>query len=224
MDKRDHQLLIDVKDLTWGYEDSPYLLFDKFNFALYSGDFTIIMGKSGCGKSTLVKLLIGQKKAPPKTIYHKREDMSKYSEDEIQLFRRKVGIIFQDYKLINSLSVKDNITYPLRIYSLGDTIIDAKYEKVKKELNIDYLSDYPVKYLSGGEKQKVGLARALIHDPEFIIADEPTGNLDREHTQQLCDILIDVNKKGDTVLLITHDVHVLNYLKSKYSVNIFQMC
>lgn len=224
MDKREHQLLIDVKDLTWWYEDSPYLLFDKFNFALYSGDFTIIMWKSGCGKSSLVKLIIWQKKAPPKTIYHKREDISRYSDDEVQLFRRKVWIIFQDYKLINSLSVKDNITYPLRIYNLWDTIIDSKYEKIKKDLDIDYLSDYPVKYLSGWEKQKVWLARALIHDPEFIIADEPTWNLDREHTQQIWDMLIDVNKKWNTVLLITHDVHLLNYLKEKYSVNIFMMC
>ena len=100
MDKREHQLLIDVKDLTWWYEDSPYLLFDKFNFALYAGDFTIVMWKSGCGKSSLVKLIIWQKKAPPKTIYHKREDISRYSDDEIQLFRRKIWIIFQVYGLL----------------------------------------------------------------------------------------------------------------------------
>ena len=107
---------------------------------------------------------------------------------------------------------------------MWDTIIDTKYEKIKKDLAIRYLSDYPVKYLSGWEKQKVWLARALIHDPEFIIADEPTWNLDREHTQQIWDMLIDVNKKWNTVLLITHDVHLLNYLKEKYSVNIFMMC
>ncbi|MFZ2151433.1 MAG: ABC transporter ATP-binding protein [Candidatus Absconditicoccaceae bacterium] len=224
MDKREHKLLIEVKDLIRGYEDSPYLLFDKFNFALYSGDFTIIMGKSGCGKSSLVKLLIGEKRAPSRSIYHKREDLSRYSDEEIQYFRRKIGIVFQDYKLINSLNVKDNITYPLRIYNLGDMVIEDKFQAIVDELKIDYLINHPVKYLSGGEKQKVCLARALIHDPEFIIADEPTGNLDREHTQQIGDMLINANRLGNTVLLITHDIHLLNYIKSKYQVNIFQMC
>jgi cell division transport system ATP-binding protein len=223
MTKREHQLLIDVKDLTRWYEDSPYVLFDKFNFALYSGDFTIIMWKSGCGKSSLVKLLIWEKKCPTRSIYYKREDISKYWDDEIQYYRRKLWIVFQDYKLINSLSVRDNITYPLRIYELSEVIIQEKFKAIVDELQIDYLIDYPVKYLSGGEKQKVSLARALIHDPEFIIADEPTWNLDWEHTQQLWDILIDLNKSWNTVLLITHDVHLLNYIKNKYKVNIFQM-
>lgn len=223
MTKREHQLLIDVKDLTRWYEDSPYVLFDKFNFALYSWDFTIIMWKSGCGKSSLVKLLIGEKKCPARSIYYKREDISRYGDDEIQFYRRKLWIIFQDYKLINSLSVKDNITYPLRIYELSDLIIQEKFQSIVDEIKIDYLIDYPVKYLSGGEKQKVSLARALIHDPEFVIADEPTWNLDREHTQQLWDILINLNKSWNTVLLITHDIHLLNYIKNKYKVNIFQM-
>jgi len=224
MNKREHQLLIDVKDLTRWYEDSPYLLFDKFNFALYSWDFTIIMWKSGCGKSTLVKLLLWEKRAPARSIYHKREDLSRYSEEEIQYFRRKIWIVFQDYKLISSLNVKDNITYPLRIYNLWDMVIEEKFQSIVDELKIDYLINYPVKYLSGWEKQKVCLARALIHDPEFIIADEPTWNLDREHTQQIWDMLININRLWNTVLLITHDIHLLNYIKNKYQVNIFQMC
>jgi cell division transport system ATP-binding protein len=223
MEKRDHQLLIDVKDLTWWYEDSPYLLFDKFNFSLYTGDFTIIMWKSGCGKSTLIKLLMWEKRPPARSIYHKREDISRYSDDEIQYFRRKIWIIFQDTRLITSLNVKDNITYPLRLYNLWDMVIEDKFQSIVDELKIDYLVNHPIKYLSGWEKQKVCMARALMHEPEFIIADEPTWNLDREHTQQIWDILMNLNRLWNTVLLITHDIHLLNYIKNKYKVNIFQM-
>jgi ABC-type lipoprotein export system ATPase subunit len=90
MDQNEHNLLIDIKDLTRGYPENPYLLFNKFNLALYKNDFLVIMGKSGVGKSTLARFLVGELKAPYKTIFHKREDLSRFSEDDLQAYRRKV--------------------------------------------------------------------------------------------------------------------------------------
>lgn len=102
-------------------------------------------------------------------------------------------------------------------------MIKESYQKIIEKLKIEGDLSLSGDKISGGEKQKVAIARALIHDPDFIIADEPTGNLDREYTQEIGDILIDSNKAGKTIILITHDIHLLNYIKSKAEVNIFQM-
>jgi ABC-type lipoprotein export system ATPase subunit len=102
-------------------------------------------------------------------------------------------------------------------------VIKESYQKIIEKLKIEGDLSLSGDKISGGEKQKVAIARALIHDPDFIIADEPTGNLDREYTQEIGDILIDSNKAGKTIILITHDIHLLNYIKSKAEVNIFQM-
>lgn len=116
--------------------------------------------------------------------------------------------------------MKENIIYPLKIYELGETIIESKLKQVMEKINIKYILEKPVKLLSSGEKQKVALARALIHDPEFIIADELTGNLDWENTQNVADILMKMHNAGITIFLITHDIHLLNYLKEKHNIKI----
>jgi len=118
--------------------------------------------------------------------------------------------------LFDKASVKENIATPLKIFGLGPTIIETKTENMIKKCNLRHITSTPIQRLSAGEKQKICLARALIHNPEYIIADEPTGNLDREHTQEVADILIEANKQGNTILLITHDIHLVNYLKSKH--------
>lgn len=223
MDKNEHNLLINIKDLTWWYSDSPYLLFNKFNFALYKNDFSVLVWKSWTWKSTLIKFLIGQIKVPPRTIYHKLEDMSKYSDDDIQMYRRKLGIVFQDAKLLDHLSVKENVIYPLRIYDLWEHIIESKFQTVCDILHLAPILDTPIYLLSAWEKQKIAIARAIIHDPELIIADEPAGNLDWETTQQIADILLAIHKQGKAVLLITHDIHLLNYIKTKEAVTLYQI-
>lgn len=223
MTQTENNVLIDIKDLTRWYPESSYLLFNKFNLTLYKNDFLVIMGKSGVGKSTLAKLLIRELSVPAKTIYHKKEDISKYSDDEVQLYRRKIWIVFQDYKLIEQLSVKENIEYPLKLYGVWEKAITGKLEAIKTKLALQKIINTPVKFLSSGEKQKVCIARALIHEPEFVIADEPTGNLDREDTQQIAELLMKTNMLGNTVVLITHDIHLLNYLKDKHKIKLHVM-
>lgn len=157
-------------------------------------EFFVLTGKSGTGKTTLVKFITGKLTPPEKTIFYNKQDIAIFSKDDIQILRKRLGIIFQDYQLLEDLSVKENIVFPLELYELGETIIESKLKQVLQKVNIKHLLDKPVKLLSSGEKQRVALARALIHDPEFIIADEPTGNLDRENTQIVADILIEANK------------------------------
>jgi cell division transport system ATP-binding protein len=183
----------------------------------------VIIGKSGVGKSTLVKFLIGGLKPGKKTIYYKMDDLATLTDEEIQAYRKKIGIVFQDDKLISSLSLKENILYPLRLLGLEERLIKSKYAAIVESMQLDDIMHLTTKTISGGEKQKVAIARALIHDPDFIIADEPTGNLDWEYTQEIGNQLLQANKNGTTIMLITHDIHLLNYIKTQRKVNIFQM-
>lgn len=215
--------LITIKDLTRWYPDSNKLLFKKLNFELFKGKFTVIIGNSGVWKSTIVKFLIWQIKPSEKTVYYKMDDFARFSDEDIQKYRRKIWIVFQDYKLIDALSVKENITYPLRIQWDDDITIQSKYRNITTKLHIEDINKLDCNALSGWEKQKVAIARAMINNPDFIIADEPTGNLDREYTQEIWDLFIEANQAWNTILLITHDVHLLEYIKSKTEVNVFKM-
>ena len=141
------------------------------------------------------------------------EDLAVLGESEIQRYRRKIWIIFQDYQLIQSLSPQENIIYPLLLEEAPLAVIKKKYEAVKDLLDLSSIEIKDIKKLSWGENQKVAMARAIIHSPDFIIADEPTGNLDPESTFQMADILIKANQIGNTIVLVTHDEALLQYLK-----------
>lgn len=215
--------LITIKDLTRWYPKQTKPIFKKLNFDVFPGDFVIVVGKSGVGKSTLAKFLIGEIRPSKRTMYYRMDDFATFSEDDIQNYRKKIWVIFQENRLISSLSIKDNIVYPLRLNGFSENMINTKLKNILEKLKIEGDLDGSRENISGWEKQKVAIARALIHNPDFIIADEPTGNLDREYTQEIWDIFIDCNKNGNTVILITHDIHLLNYIQSKTTVNIFQM-
>jgi len=212
--------LIEIKNLSRWYRDNPVKLFEKLSLSLQPNEFFVLTGKSGTGKTTLVKFLTGKLIPPEKTIFYNKQDISTFTPEDIQILRKRLGIIFQDYQLLEDLTVRENIIYPLELYELGEIVIESKLKQVLQKVNVKHLLNKPVKLLSSGEKQRVALARALIHDPEFIIADEPTGNLDRENTQVVADILIQANKAGNTIFLITHDIHLLNYLKAKHPVKL----
>ena len=212
--------LIEVKNLSRWYRDNPDPLFRDLTFSLEEKEFFVLTGKSGTGKTTLVKFITGKLTPPNDAIFYNSQDIATLTSEDIQVLRKRLGIIFQDYQLLEDLSVKENITYPLHLYELGETVIESKLRQVLQKVNVKHLLDKPAKLLSSGEKQRVALARALIHDPEFIIADEPTGNLDRENTQIVADILIEANKAGNTIFLITHDIHLLNYLKEKHKIKL----
>ena len=220
----EHRLLLDIRDLTWGYDPDRPPLFKNFNFSLYKNDFCIVAGKSGVGKSTLAKFLMRQLVAPRKTIYHKHEDMSRYNDQEVQYFRRNIGFVFQDYKLLERKTVAENVLYPLQIL---ETPLDQRKHTVDNVLeSLDLLpyADDQINALSGGQKQKVAIARALVHNPEFIIADEPTGNLDREQSKMIAHHLIQLNQAGNTIVFITHDLYLVEFIKKYHpTTRIFTM-
>lgn len=181
---------------------------DKVNLTIERGEFIAIVGPSGSGKSTLLHLIGGVDTPTRGSIYIEGTDISKYSSKELALFRRrKVGLIYQFYNLVENLTVKHNIELPLK---LDNRQVDKEtMEKIVSRLGLESkLNNFPSE-LSGGQQQRVAIARSLIYSPSIILADEPTGNLDRENSQEIVEILKYYNRTlKQTIILITHDENI----------------
>ncbi len=214
--------LIEIENLKWWYPSSYKFLFNNFSFKLFERDFLVLVGKSGSWKTTLVKFLIRQLNPPRKTIYFKKEDISRFSDLEVQKYRRNIWVIFQDFKLIEWKTVFENIAYNLEMRWETADKIEKKVNKVLYKIWLFDQKDVKIPYLSWWEKQRVAIARSLVSNPQFIIADEPTGNLDPITAKQIVDLLIELNNQWNTVLFITHDLNLITHLKSKKK-NIIQV-
>jgi putative ABC transport system ATP-binding protein len=180
---------------------------NSVSLSIKKGDFLVIQGPSGSGKTTLLSLLSGLDRTDAGDITFGGEDITSMSEDELALFRRKnVGIVFQSYNLIPTLNVLENIALPLFPEGGNKKEMFERAKTAAESVGLSHrLNHYPNE-LSGGEQQRVGLARALINDPKVVFADEPTGNLDTETGRKMMDLLKGLNKeKGLTIVLVTHD-------------------
>jgi len=177
------------------------------------GEMLGIIGKSGCGKTTLLKILGGILKPTSGSVFYQEENIYQYTNDKLEDYRRlSVGTIFQDYKLLDNISIRENIMLPAILnHDDIDFAID-KAEKTAKTLGIESKLDcYPYE-LSGGEKQRAAISRALMNDPKVILADEPTGNLDPRTTMEVIELLLEIkNTLKKTIIIVTHDMEIGNY-------------
>ncbi len=178
------------------------------------------MWKSWVGKTTLVKFLIRQFMPPRRTIFHGKDDISRYSRSEVQKYRRNIWVVFQDFKLIDWKNVEQNLYYPLSLTRMSETERKKSVDNMVEHLGLEKQRSHLSPSLSWGEKQRVSIWRALITNPEFIIADEPTWNLDRESSQQIADLLIKSNKEWNTIVVITHDQQLVDYVSQRHEVNV----
>ena len=177
------------------------------------GEMLGIIGKSGCGKTTLLKTLGGMLKPTSGKIFYQGKDIYQYTNEALADYRRlNVGMIFQDYKLINNISVRENIMIPLILNHDDIEYAISKSEEMARILMVeDKMECYPYE-LSGGEKQRVAIGRALINNPNVILADEPTGNLDPKTTKDVINLLLKIKKKyNKTVIIVTHDMEIGTY-------------
>ncbi len=176
-------------------------------FSVESGEYVAIMGESGSGKTTLLNILASLDKPTGGKVYLKGNDMGKIKEKEKAAFRRQnLGFVFQDFNLLDTFSVKDNIFLPLVLSGRKISEMEARLAPIAKKLGIeDILEKFPYE-ISGGQKQRTAAARALITKPQLILADEPTGALDSRSSDELLRLFADINKDGQTILMVTHSV------------------
>ncbi len=184
----------------------------EVSFTISQGEFISLVGKSGAGKSTLLELFLREEFPSEGRVLFQGDDVHLIKDSLVPEFRRKVGAVFQDYKLLPNKTAYENIAYIMEVMGAGEEDIVRDVSEVLEIVGlIERAHHYPAQ-LSGGEKQRVAIARALIHRPDVIIADEPTGNLDPYHTRDIINLLIKINELGTTIILATHNKEVINRL------------
>ncbi|MFZ2190415.1 MAG: cell division ATP-binding protein FtsE [Candidatus Magasanikiibacteriota bacterium] len=206
--------MINLKGVSKKYSKDSIGL-DNIDLCIEAGEFVSIVGQSGTGKTTLVKLLIAEEKPTAGTIEVGDWDITNIPHRHIPFLRRQIGVVFQDFKLLPTKTVRENVAFALQVAGESRHRI---YDVVPKVLDIVGLSQKHDRYphqLSGGEQQRVVIARSLVHRPKILIGDEPTGNLDSINTQEIIEILKKINEFGTTVLLVTHNREIVNQLRER---------
>lgn len=174
------------------------------------GEFVCLTGKSGAGKSTLIHLLTGAEAVSVGSIEVDGVDLRNVPPPVMQLYRRRIGVVFQDYKLLPQMTVAENIAFPLEVCGVADAVIAKRVSELLKTLELTKHAKSLPRALSGGEKARVAIARAIAHSPIILLADEPTGNLDPEQSAHILKIFSEINQGGTTVILATHDTALVD--------------
>ena len=206
-------ILLDRVTKNYGKSNKPAL--NRASIHVGAGEFVIIVGTSGAGKSTLLKLLTREEKPSSGKSVVGGIDYDNLKDKHIPLLRRKIGVVFQDFKLLPNRTVFENVAFALEIAGMTNREIKATVPKVIELVGLKGKEKHFPHQLSGGERQRVAIARAVVRQPKILIADEPTGNLDPKHSWDIVRLLEKINKYGTTVILTTHNVEIVNKLKRR---------
>lgn len=205
--------MISFKKVSKKYKDKIAL--DDTTIEIGKGEFVTIVGQSGAGKSTIVKLLNKEIKPTSGDIVVGGIEYSKLKKRQIPFLRRKIGIVYQDFKLLPKKSVYENIAYALEVSGFRNKEIANRVPKMIKLVGLEGNEKCYPSEISGGERQRVAIARSLVHQPSILIADEPTGNLDPKNAWEIIDLLLKINSFGTTVILTTHNKDIVDKIKKR---------
>ena len=196
--------MIELKEVTKEYSKGITAL-NGINLRIEQGEFVFVVGDSGSGKSTLIRLLMKEIEPTSGTIIVNGQNLNRMKHRQIPQYRRGIGVVFQDFRLIETMTVYENVAFAMRVIGCSNKTIRRRVPYVLGIVGLGHKSKNYPKELSGGEQQRVALARALVNNPKTIIADEPTGNVDPALAREIMELLIEINKMGTTVIVITHD-------------------
>ena len=192
------------------------LIFDNINLSVSSGDFIYLVGETGSGKSSLVKSLYAEIKVSTGNISVAEYNLNKIEKNEIPSLRRNLGIVFQDFQLLSDRSLNDNLEFVLKATGWNKKEeISKRIEEVLESVHLEEFNNKMPHELSGGEKQRAAIARSLLNNPKVILADEPTGSLDPKKSEKIIELLKEINEKGTTILIATHDYEIIKKFNSR---------
>lgn len=186
-----------------------------FNIEIKQGEFVYIVGPSGAGKSTFIKLIYREEEATSGVVKVNGYDLTKMKNREVPYLRRGIGVVFQDFKLLPTLTVFDNIAFAMEVVESDKASIKKRVMEVLDLVNLKHKVRMLPSELSGGEQQRISIARSIVNKPKVIIADEPTGNLDPDTSWEILNILEEINRQGTTIVMATHNREIVNTLKHR---------
>lgn len=207
--------MITFTNVTKKYDTDDNFALQNIDIDIRQGEFVFIVGKSGAGKSTILKLLLREILPTEGKVFIAGKDITRLKNQELPYYRRKIGVVFQDFRLLETKTVYENISFAMEVVQTDQKTIHRLTPKI---LNMVGLRDKSRKYpsaLSGGEQQRVAIARSIINNPQILICDEPTGNLDPVTSAGIMNLLADINSAGTTVVIATHDITMVDRMKKR---------
>lgn len=202
--------MIELSNVSLKYDNKATALKD-ITLSVDSGEFVFIVGASGAGKSSIIKLLLRERVATSGIVSVNGQNLSRLKQRQIPYYRRKLGVVFQDFRLIPNMTVYDNVAFSLRVTNASNKFIRNRVPYILNLMGLEHKAKRFPHEISGGEQQRVALARAIVNDPPIIIADEPTGNIDPELSYEIVELLKGINQCGTTVLMVTHEQNMVRY-------------
>jgi len=206
--------LIRVDNVQKTYKNGVVALYD-FNLSIQKGEFVFVIGASGSGKSTLIKMLYREEKPDKGSIFIGGINVARLKNRKVYILRRKLGVVFQDFKLLPKLTVFENVAFAMEVFGYEKSVIQKRVLEVLDLVGLkNKVRQYPDQ-LSGGEQQRVVIARAIVNHPKLLICDEPTGNLDPETSMEIMRVLKNINNLGTTVIMATHDREIVKRMNER---------